>query len=315
MSTTTIQENVTNVTLQDEQVCVSVFDGDINQLVCPDVFVPGQSSLLSQGLNSALGYYYPKMFNTFITGTKPALGGGASNGKSIQNDPDVDRVYPASTPEVATFTSDDNNDTFGGLGAQLLYVQGINGDGYIATELVQLAGQAGASTSNTYYCIHEVAVALEGASGQQDLIRCEINGTPQGAITADHKRLLTGHILVPINYTFFPVSQTQSGNTNVSIKPRIQANVFGGGNVSVRANDFNVDKSVASLHYEGAPFPLASGVYLAFDAFGGGGDNVSVYAAGIMVHNNFVNPMGHTLTFPPGIVLNTESIGSPATLP
>lgn len=260
------------------------------------------------GLDVSLGYKLPEMWSYLITGHKPTLGTGASNGKTIQNDGSVSFIEPSFTPTVATFTSTDTNDTFGGTGATTVLAAGINSDGYWQNEIVLLNGTTGASTVTQYYVIENAIVVAEGSLGQQGTITVTVDGQSMGAIAPDLRALLTAHWLTPINYYFYPTQQVESATTNVKVGSQLTFNVFAGGRSSVNANTLWVDKTAHSLLFIDTPFPIPPGTYVRFDATGNSGDGASIYYAGIMVHESLVkDPKGHQISAPPGTIYNATS--------
>lgn len=257
----------------------------------------------------SLGYLYPAVWNYLVAGHKPVLGTGASSGKTIQNDPTVTFLQPSLTPAVATLTSDDANDAFGGLGAQLALVSGVGGDGFYRSELVALAGTDGADTVNTYYIIDDAVRLLEGASGQQGTITVAIDGNSMGAITPALGAMLTAHWLTPINYYFYPTSQVESGTSNIDVQGVVQFNVFGGGSNQIVANTFYADNSVSEILYYPTPFPFPPGTYVRFDAYGNSGDAATFYGAGRMIHVDLVKDVrGHQISAPPGTVYDAVNL-------
>lgn len=257
------------------------------------------------GLDISLGYRYPEMFSYLMNGHKPILGTGASSGKTVQNDPAVTHVGPQLTPAVATFTSDDAADAFGGLGAQLVVVLGVNSDGFFEVEAVPLDGTSPASTVGSYYVIDNAVVVLEGASGQQGTIVADINGQSQGAILAELRALLTGHFLVPINYNLYLAVEMHTSTSNVKNTNFIQFDVFNGGTTSIVGSVNQVDKAVEATYVADAPIILPAGTYVRVVSSGNSGDSSTVLVSGFMVHTSVnKSPLGHILGAPPGSVYN-----------
>jgi hypothetical protein len=68
------------------------------------------------------------------------------------------------TPAQLSFASTSPNDTFGGSGANVLYVSGLDMNYLTVNETIQLNGTTPVITQNTYTRVNECFVALSGAS-------------------------------------------------------------------------------------------------------------------------------------------------------
>lgn len=103
---------------------------------------------------------------------------------------------------VSTSTSDDGSPA--GVGAQTVYIEGLDGDYEVVSETVTLNGTTGVTTTNSYLYINQFYVASVGSSGANvGEITIKQGATLYDIIAVGNNQRTTGHYCVPAGYTAY----------------------------------------------------------------------------------------------------------------
>lgn len=138
--------------------------------------------------------------------------------------PDVDTneetVWPIdgilghpSSPTIMKISSTSADDDATGTGARTVFIEGVNGTGSLATEIVTLDGQTEVNTVNTYDAIERMVVLTVGSGGKNAGIIYAGTGTvtagvptvPYSAMGIGENISLVGHWTCPAGYTGYLV--------------------------------------------------------------------------------------------------------------
>ena len=148
-------------------------------------------------------------------------------------------------------TSTSSDDTLAGIGAQLLFVRGLNENYTTVTEVVSMVGTGTVQTVNKYLR-PAFMVAVLGGSSQQNLgiitASAAITGDVQMQMDEDEAISKNSQFTVPLNHTMIikkiQIGVTKSGGQApiVQIKGRVR---FINSNIWVETFDFKLDTSVA----------------------------------------------------------------------
>lgn len=116
------------------------------------------------------------------------------------------RDLPKSTAFQASIVSSSANDTFGGTGANIVKVIGLDENYNTVTELVNLSGLTPVTTVNSYITIQRMLAAFCGSSGKNlGNIDATLDGTLYAEVEANHSITHQSHFTVPAGYTLFTV--------------------------------------------------------------------------------------------------------------
>lgn len=258
---------------------------------------------------TSFGFYYPVLWGHKVQGFGSSLN---NNGRTLHTYDDTSFILPSTTPTVATLVSDDaaDNGTSSppGTGAWNVIVSGTDGDGYYRKEIVTLNGTTPVTTTNTYYLIDSAVVYQTGSGNQAGTIKVTVNGLEMGNLDPARGQMLTGHILVPKNYYAYEINLAISATTRVDLSLALMLDFLTLMDTStVRTSRFSAHLQSNNLTFDvGAPFP--PGTYARFDAFGGLGDQATIYWELAMVHTSLVNTYGHSISMPVGGVHDVETI-------
>ena len=156
------------------------------------------------------------------------VGRGQIPGHSVVHvfgfNPDVDTIeetvwpidgilgHPAS-PTIMTISSSSTDDAAAGTGARTVFIEGVNGTGGLATEVVTLNGQTAVNTVNAYDAIERMVVLTAGSGGKNAGIIYAGTGTvtagvpavPYSAMGIGENISLVGHWTCPAGYTGYLV--------------------------------------------------------------------------------------------------------------
>lgn len=143
--------------------------------------------------------------------------------------PDGGTIPHPTVASVLKISSTSANDTSAGTGARTVYIEGLNGNYEVISEIVPLSGQTPVNTTNSYLYVNQLYVVSVGSGGHN---AGDINaGT--GTVTAGVPAVLydliatgfnnrtTAHYCVPAGYTAYLVegnitSGQISGSTSVT---------------------------------------------------------------------------------------------------
>ena len=156
------------------------------------------------------------------------VGRGQITGHSVVHvfgyNPDVDTneetVWPIdgilghpSSPTIMKISSTSADDDAAGTGARTVFIEGVNGTGGLATEIVTLDGQTEVNTANSYDAIERMVVLTAGSGGKNAGIIYAGTGTvtagvptvPYSAMGIGENVSLVGHWTCPTGYTGYLV--------------------------------------------------------------------------------------------------------------
>jgi len=125
-------------------------------------------------------------------------------------------------PVFMTISSSSADDTAAGTGARTVFIEGVNGTGGLATEIVTLNGQTPVSTANKYDAIERMIVQTVG-SGEANAgiiyagtgaVSSGVPDVPYSAIGIGENNSLVGHWTCPKGYTGYLINgQITTGTT------------------------------------------------------------------------------------------------------
>lgn len=132
--------------------------------------------------------------------------------------------HPAN-PTIMTISSTSADDAAAGTGARTVLVEGINGTGGIATEVVTLNGQTPVSTVHAYDAIERLVVLTVG-SGEKNAgliyagtgtVTAGVPAVPYNVIGIGENLSITGHFTCPTGFTAYMTKGSISvGPTNAN---------------------------------------------------------------------------------------------------
>lgn len=181
------------------------------------------------------------------------VGRGQITGHSIVHvfgyNPDVDAneetVWPIdgilghpTSPTIMTVSSSSADDAAAGTGARTVFIEGINGTGGYATEVVTLNGQTAVSTVNEYDAIERLVVLTVG-SGEKNAgliyigtgtVTSGVPAVPYNVIGLGENNSITGHFTCPTGFTAYLTKGS------ISVGPTV-ANQFVLGRLKLRGTD------------------------------------------------------------------------------
>lgn len=108
--------------------------------------------------------------------------------------------------ELINVVSDDADDTVAGSGARFIFIQGLDGDYNIQSELVIMSGLTPVQTTLSFLRIHRVRVLAAGSSllNEGTITLTDATGaTVQAAIPPQESITHMSHFTVPADYTAF----------------------------------------------------------------------------------------------------------------
>jgi len=144
--------------------------------------------------------------------------------------------HPAS-PTIMSISSSSTDDAAAGTGARTVLIEGVNGTGGIATEVVTLNGQTAVNTTKEYDAIERMIVLTVGSGGKNagiiyagtGVVTAGVPAVPYSAMGAGENISLVGHWTCPTGYTGyltegkFTVGPT-SGNQYVIGRLKLRGN-------------------------------------------------------------------------------------------
>lgn len=125
------------------------------------------------------------------------------------------------SPSVLRVSSDSTSDTAAGTGARTVFVEGINGTGAEASEIVTLNGQTAVDTTHTYTEINRVIVMSAGSGGANagnlyvgaGVVTAGVPASVYGHILAGYNQSIMGHYQIPASHTAYMLRGSISSGT------------------------------------------------------------------------------------------------------
>jgi len=116
--------------------------------------------------------------------------------------------HPAS-PTVMSISSSSTDDAAAGTGARTVLVEGVNGTGGLASEVVTLNGQTAVNTTKAYDAIERMTVLTVGSGGKNagiiyagtGVVTAGVPAVPYSAIGAGENLSIVGHWTCPAGFT------------------------------------------------------------------------------------------------------------------
>jgi len=143
----------------------------------------------------------------------------------------IPHVFVASVMKVASSSA---NDTSAGTGARTVYIEGVDGDFAVKSEVVTLNGQTEVNTTHEYLAINQMTVMTVGSTGHNEGNINIGTGTVTAGVPAvlfdligvSNNQRTTGHYTVPAGYTGYLMqgqfsAGQKSGSTSVTGKLKI----------------------------------------------------------------------------------------------
>jgi hypothetical protein len=152
------------------------------------------------------------------------VGRGQITGHSVVHvfgfNPDVDTAeetvwpidgilgHPAS-PTIMKISSSSADDDAAGTGARTVLIEGVNGTGGFASEIVELDGQTAVNTTKEYDAIERMVVLTVGSGGKNagiiyagtGVVTAGVPAVPYSAMGAGENISMVGHWTCPTGYT------------------------------------------------------------------------------------------------------------------
>jgi hypothetical protein len=162
-----------------------------------------------------------------------------------------------------------------------VYIEGLDANGYIASETVTMNGVANVATSRTYTMIHRMTVATagSGATNAGDITAtADTDATVTCIIKAGYGTCLLAVYKVPSNYTAFLLDVHANMTCSTSgayVDVHLMTKAPGSGAWVTRSilGLSNVGSSAHDVDYE-LPFYLPSGTILKFRGENPGSNNI-----------------------------------------
>lgn len=137
-------------------------------------------------------------------------------------------AFPATALQLSV-SSDSANDTSNGTGARTVYLEGLDANHNVISEIVTLNGQTAVTTARSYLHINQCYVAtvgsLDSAAGSiyfgTGTVTAGVPATVYDIILYDYNARVTGSFTIPAGYTGYLVqglfsSGQASGSTSVT---------------------------------------------------------------------------------------------------
>lgn len=123
--------------------------------------------------------------------------------------PDGGTIPHPTSASVLKISSSSANDTSAGTGARTVFIEGLNGDYSVVSEIVILNGQTAVNTTNSYLYVNSFYVVTAGSGGENagninagtGTVTSGVPAVLYDIIAAGYNSRTTGHYCVPAGYT------------------------------------------------------------------------------------------------------------------
>lgn len=123
--------------------------------------------------------------------------------------PDGGTIPHPTSASVLKISSSSANDTSAGTGARTVFIEGLNGDYSVVSEIVILNGQTAVNTTNSYLYVNSFYVVTAGSGGENagninagtGTVTSGVPAVLYDIIAVGYNSRTTGHYCVPAGYT------------------------------------------------------------------------------------------------------------------
>lgn len=197
------------------------------------------------GMNATLSQYSRGVNSAHIAGLKLAKGemrghsvgftfgcNGAVGAASYETVWENGGVYEVpTTATVASISSSSVNDTAAGTGARTIYLEGLDEDYNLQSEIVSLNGTSTVTSTNSYLRMNKVTVVTAGSLGEADgTITVTVDSKTLATIVGDNNQAQVAFYTVPAGCTMylyqFQFTVGQGKEVDVKLVSRRNGQVF-----------------------------------------------------------------------------------------